>query len=488
MLSKFKIKSNTSGVVLIAALATISIFLTLAGGLARLAIYEKKLYVRQTSEIQALHIAEAGVNYYRWHLAHDSSDFFDGTGSDPDATPPNGPYDHVYQSSGGDVQGVFRLEITEPEIGSTITTIRSTGWTDRFPNIKKIVEVQYGIPSLAQYSFLTNADAWFGDTEGLQGQMQSNGGVRMDGTNDSIVSSARSTYTCTSSHGCNSSNCSSLGCTWDGSICECPGVWGDGPNSDLWDYPSLTVDFDSITMDMAQIKTDAQSDGVYIGALTKGVQIIFQADGTFDVYRVNKLKSSVKQYDNNWDGGFENISEEIDTRSFYNSYAIPANGLIFVEDDVWVEGVVNGRATLVSAELPDSENKRTTIHINNNITYLTRDGSHILGLIAQKHVKVPRHAPCDLTIDGILLAQNGRVFRNYYETPVVCDGIGEGVEIYGGIITNQTWTWLWTSSGVTVDGYDSTTSIFDTEATYSAPPFFPTTGEYAVITWEEIQE
>jgi hypothetical protein len=487
MLFKLKINSNTSGVILIAALATISIFLTLAGGLSILAVYEKKLYLRQTSEIQALHIAEAGVNYYRWHLAHDSGDFFDGTGSDPDAVAPNGPYDHVYQSSGGEVQGIFRLEITEPVIGSTITTIKSTGWTDRFPNIKKEVEVKYGIPSLAQYSFLTNADAWFGDTEGLRGPMHSNGGVRMDGTNDSVVSSARSTYICTSSHGCNSSNCGTLGCTWSGSECECSGVWGAGVNSDLWDYPSLTVDFDSITMDMAQIKTDAQSDGVYVGALTKGVQIIFQADGTFDVYRVNKLKSSVRQYKDTWDGSFENVSEEIDTKSFYNSYLIPTNGLIFVEDDVWVEGVVNGRVTLVSAELPDNPSKRTTIHINNNLTYLARDSNHILGLIAQNHIKIPRHAPCDLaslTIEGILLAQNGRVFRNYYETPLVCD---EGLEVYGGIITNQTWTWSWSSAGVTVDGYDTTTSIFDTDATYSAPPFFPTTGEYAIITWEELQ-
>ena len=483
MLIRLKVDKNTSGVVLIAALATVSIFLMLAGGVARLAIFEKKLYLRQTSEIQALHIAEAGVNYYRWHLAHNSNDFFDGTGSDPDAVAPNGPYDHTYQSPGGEVLGTFRLEITEPEIGSTIATIRSTGWTDRFPNIKKIVEVQYGIPSLAQYSFLTNADAWFGDTEGLQGPMHSNGGVRMDGTNDSTVSSARSTYICTSNHGCDSGNCASLGCIWDGLNCECPAVWGAGLNSDLWDYPSLTVDFDSITMDMAQIKTDAQAEGVYIGALTKGVHIIFQADGTFDVYRVNKLKSTVRQLNDAW-SAWENISEEIDTESFYGSYAIPANGLIFVEDDVWVEGVVNGRATLVSAELPDNPSKRTTIHINDNITYLARDDTNILGLIAQKHVKVPRHAPTDLTIDAILLAQNGRVFRNYYQTHV----IDSSIEIYGGIITSQVWTWSWTSSGITVDGYDSTTSIFDASATYNAPPFFPTTGEYAVITWEEINQ
>ena len=38
---------------------------------------------------EALEIAEAGVDYYRWHLAHSPSDFQDGTGS-------TGPYVHNF--------------------------------------------------------------------------------------------------------------------------------------------------------------------------------------------------------------------------------------------------------------------------------------------------------------------------------------------------------------------------------------------------------
>ena len=33
---------------------------------------------------QALQIAEAGIDYYRWHLAHANSDFQDGTGQSGD--------------------------------------------------------------------------------------------------------------------------------------------------------------------------------------------------------------------------------------------------------------------------------------------------------------------------------------------------------------------------------------------------------------------
>ena len=147
-----------------------------------------------------------------------------------------------------------------------------------------------------------------------------------------------------------------------------------------------------------------------------------------------------------------------------------------------MEGTVNGRATLVAAYLPDNVNKRKTIYINNNINYLARDGTNVLGLIAQKHIKVPKHAPTNLVIDATLLAQNGRVFRNIYYPRRITDSI----EVFGGIITNQVWTWTWVDNGGnTVDGYDHTNSIYDPQVTFSPPPSFPTTGQYQFISWDE---
>lgn len=469
---------------LIVALSLASVFIVIAGGLAILGVYKYKLYLRKTAKTQALHIAEAGVNYYRWHLAHAEEDFFDGTGSDPDGNPPNGPYQHTFNSPTGEIEGYFSLEITPPIVGSTITTIKSTGWTNDFPSIKRIIEVRYGIPSLAHYSFLTNSDVWFGNSENVSGEMHSNGGVRMDGTNDSLITSARDTYICGSGQNCDSSHCDSP-CNWiSGTGCECPGVWGSGPNSNLWHCPVPTVDFDAITMDIAQIKADAQSDGFYLnssGGSNKGYHIIFQADGTFDIYIVNSLKSAIKQLDDDWNN-WKWVAEEIKTETYDNNYPMPNNGLIFLEDDVWVEGTINGRATLVAADLPDNPNKRKTIYINNNINYLARDNNHILGLIAQKNIKVPRYAPTNLTIDAILLAQNGRVFRNLYSSHRITNNI----EVYGGIITNKVWTWTWVyGSGATADGYNTTNSIYDSDVTFAPPPSFPNTGEYAFISWEE---
>jgi len=480
-----KNKTSQSGAALILVLSITAIFLASSMGLISLGIYRNRLYLQQSAKQQALHIAEAGANYYRWHLAHELDDYYDGTGADPgEPGEPYGPYEHTFYEPSGSAAGTYVLEITPPPIGSTIVKVKSTGWVNSYPNIKRTVEIRYGDPSLAHYSFLTNSDIWFGDSENVRGEMHSNGGVRMDGTNDSIVASARNTYICTFSHGCNSSNCGSP-CAWiSGTGCECPAVWGAGPNYDLWDYPVPIVDFNSITADIAEIKDNALYFGSS-GGNNDGYHVIFQNDGTFDVYIVNSLEAAIYQYKESFTGCGQNIAEKINSETYDNNYAIPANGLIYIEDDVWVEGTVNGRATLVAARLPDNINKRKTIYINNNINYLARDGNHILGLIAQKHIKIPQHAPTDLVIDAILLAQNGRCFRNYYCCEPSCD-VKNSIEVYGGIITNQIWTWSWADgTGATIDGYNTTTSIYDSNATYAPTPSFPTTGEYVFISWEE---
>ncbi len=476
-----EIKKNESGFVFMLVIVVVGFFLIFFSGMITVALMQQRLYAQQTAKQQALHMAEAGLNYYAWLLAHDSQDYYDGTGKDPgDPGVPYGPYEHSIQIPNSDLVGYFRLLIYPPEDGSDVVVIRSEGWLSNYPKAKRIVEAKYGVPSLSNYSFLTNSDVWFGEDETTIGRVHSNGGVRMDGTNDSVVSSARDSYICYSGHGCTETNCSSP-CEWIEGNCNCPGVWGDGPNSNLWSYPENLIDFDSITYNIADMKDIAQSEGEYFAQSSKGYHIIFKLDGSFDVYEVVRLESKVKQLNDNWDG-WENKAEEIKSENFIDNYPMPDSGLIFVEDDAWVEGVVNGRVTLVSAILPDNESTRTTIYVNDSITYLARDGSNVLGMIAQKDIKVPRHASDELTIDGMILAQYGRVFRNYYSTP----SIKSSIEVYGSIITNKIWTWTWVNgSGSVVDGYIETNSVYDPQISSSPPPYFPTFGTHEFISWQE---
>ena len=112
----------------------------------------KELRVAQTrtDREEALQIADAGINYYQWHLAHFPTDYQDGTGK-------AGPYVHTYTDLDTQKQlGQYSLVITPPATGSTIVTIQSTGSTLDNPSAKRTITARYGIPSLAIDSFLSN--------------------------------------------------------------------------------------------------------------------------------------------------------------------------------------------------------------------------------------------------------------------------------------------------------------------------------------------
>lgn len=456
-------KKTPHGVILILVVVFTGIFILILSGVLGLIIYQKRLTEIKVAKMQALHIAEAGINYYRWHLAHAPEDFQDGTGS-------SGPYTHDYYDPTTGLIGTYQLEIDPPEKGSTVVTIRSSGWINKYPNVVKKVEVKYGKPSLAKYSFLTNTDIWLGTNESVTGEFHSNGGVRMDGTNDSLVTSAKETYTCTSTHGCSGDE-------------EKPGVWGAGPNSNLWKFPVPEVDFNTITIDLAELKKIASTTGNYYPTQNYGYHVIFQADGTYNIYTVTSLMPAIKRIEDDNLGYWEYVAEQIQNETFIGNFPFPQEGVIFIEDNVWVEGIIKGKVTLASARFPESFSTYTDIYINNNLTYTARDSTNVLGLVAQKNILVPKHAPSTLTIDAVLLAQKGRVMRLLYSSYKLQDYI----EVYGGIITNKIWTWTWVNSqDVPVDGYQQTKSIYNANLMYEPPPHFPTQNDYHFISWEEL--
>lgn len=459
-----KFKNQQSGTILILITVFTGIFLVIISGLLKVVYYQYRLNEQHVAKVQALHIAEAGVNYYRWHLAHDPEDFTDNTGAP-------GPYVHAYNDPTTGLVGTFSLEIDEPDIGSTVVTIRSTGWVNKYPNLKKTIEARRGKQSLAHYSFLTNTDIWLGDNEGVSGEMHANGGIRMDGTNDSLVTSAKETYICTPSHGCSNE--------------EKPGVWGDGPNNDLWQFPVPEIDFNTITLDLANMKQEAIAHGHYFDSRNYGYHVIFQNNGTYDLYYITRLYSALRQIDDDDFSGWEYKREKIRNETYLGNYTLPNNGIIFIEDNIWVEGTVNGKVTLVSANFPDTPNSNTSIFINDNIRYLARDGNHSLGLIAQKNIQVPRHAPSTLYIDAAMLAQKGRAYRAvyYYGSQRL---VTDYIEVYGSVITNKIWTWTWVSGSTVIDGYQNTLSIYDSRLTFQPPPYFPTSGDHQFISWEEL--
>lgn len=472
-----KIKKDARGEMLIYLLIIMFLFTTMMMPIIANVSTEFKYGMSVQNRTLALQIAESGVSYYQWHLAHFPTDYKDGTGGSCSST--CGPYVHNYvDADTGATIGQYSLVITPPTNGSTIVTIASTGWTTANPNVKRTVTARYGIPSLALYSFLSNDIIWIGSTETVQGQMQSNNGIRFDGGANAPIMSAKSTYTCPSGQGS-----------------PCPttknGVWGTSPNSSFWQFPVPTVDFSALTANLSTMKSTAQGQSCSVSQCyylppsgASGYSLVFNAAGTVSVYRVTSLVNEPTGYD--VDGYAHNENIDYSARTLLYTVPVPANGVIYAEDNIWVEGNVHGRVMVAAAVLPYSSSTAPTIYIPNNILYTDtsgapqKDGTNVLGLLSQNDVVVTYGAPTNLEIDAAMIAQNGSAQFFYYSGVVK-----NSITVYGSIMTYGQWTWSWVNgSGSITSGYTTTNSTYDSNLLYAPPPAFPLSASgYQQLSW-----
>jgi hypothetical protein len=324
------------------------------------------------------------------------------------------------------------------------------------------------MPSIAKYAFLCNDVIWIGENETVSGQMLPNNGIRFDGVGNAPIQSAKLTYTCPTDQGD-----------------PCPttknGVWGGASQEvqNFWQFPVPAFDFSSITSDLAVIKNDAQTAGIYLPPSNEqGYSLVFNSNGTVSIYKVTSLTHNAKGWDTKHNAHNEYTDYKDRTLQFTND--IPANGIIYVEDKTWVEGIVKGRATVVAAQLPYNSSTAPTIYIPNSIVYTAKDGSDVLGLIAQKDVVVTFHAPDNLEIDAAIISQNGGAQFLYYP-----GNLKNSITVFGAVMSFAQWTWTWVNpSGNPESGYKDTYFNYDANLLYAPPPSFPlSSSNYQLLNW-----
>lgn len=457
-----KRKSIYLPIILVIAVAFSALSITLV----ELAILQRKVSSKNQKKISALGVAEAGVSYYLWHLSHNGQDYSDGNPTP--ASAPYGPYVHDYYNDHGDLVGQYSLSITPPPNGSTIVTVESEGQLTGEVN-KRRVKAVLGVPSFSQYAMLSGGEMWFGDTETTNGPVHSNVGVHMDGTNNGVVTSANATYVPTTQFGGNGNRREN-------------GVWGTGGPSSQWLFPVPSIDFQSVSANLQDLKSKAMVSGAYLPkSAFLGYFIQFQPDGTYKIADVTSYS-------------FANL-----TYGTLTTKSAPANGIIYVEDHVWVEGTVKGKYTIAAATLPSVTATNRDITITNNLLYTVKDGSDTLGLVAQRDIKVGPKSPNFFEIDAAMLAQSGRVYRPCrWNDATPCwkssgnphsdtYSIKDTITVYGSISAFSYWNWSWLAgiNGTIKSGYLNTIQTFDEHLYYGPPPYFPSTGKYALLSWRE---
>lgn len=479
------------GVLIFSAIAIITVVAFVNWG-----VTSTKLAKRVQSREVALQIAEAGIEYARWYLAHYQNGYTLGNVT-------AGPYVYPFSDKDGEQIGTYTLSITPPPDGSTLVKIKSTGATLVDPSASRSINVHLAIPSLAKYSVLANADIRFGEGTVVYGPLHSNGGIRFDGVAWNRITSAKSSYDDPDHTGGNEFGVHTHITAGTG-VANNSFRPAEAPPSttalrtDVFkagrSFPVPAVDFAGITNDLATIKTQAQASGrALLPSGAQGYQIILKTNDTFDVYRVNTLAAAPS--------GCSNVTGESDwgtwsigTKTFIANYAIPSNGLIYIDDHVWVEGQIStARVTIAAARFPDNATTRRSIVVNNDLKYTNYDGTDVIALVSQNDITTGLFSDTDLRIDAALIAQNGRIGRPYYDPPTNGAGTNRcgtnvyrnSVSLYGMLGTNQRYGYAYTNG----TGYDTRTITYDTNLLYAPPPNFPLASDkYQIILWEELEE
>jgi hypothetical protein len=482
---------NSKGMILlnvliftVLAVLVVTFFITWVSSslkLARLTLYKE----------QAFQIAESGIDYYRWHLAHSPNDFKDGTTN-------NGPYTHIFYDKDGKSIGTFKLTITPPIVGSTIVTIKSEGRVNNSPLSKRTIQTRLAIPSFAKFAVVADDIMRFGEGTEVFGPIHSNYGIRFDGISHNLVTSGVSSYDDPDHSGGSELGVHTHVNTSDSNVNESyrpleGSTVSPIPNrSDVFmvgrQFPVPQSDFTGITNDLSLIKTNATSGGKYLAASGKlGYHIVFKINDTYDLYKVTNLTSATSSCSYNSNSGDStwgtwSISSS-GGETFVGNYTNPANGLIFVEDNVWVDGKINtARLTVAAGKFPDKSTTRKNIFINKDLLYTNYDGQDVIGLISQQDISVGMESYNSLRIDAALMAINGKVGRHYYSSQCSPYNLRSDITLYGMIGSSNRYGFAYTDG----TGYDSRMIIYDANLLYGPPPSFPLTSDkYGTISWDE---
>ncbi len=484
------------GVTVMLVLVFMGIFLFLLGTILSYTLmqgrYGRALYARE----QAVNVAEAGLEYYRWFLAHNPLIMEDGVGL-------VSPYTHeVVDPEGG--------RIGEAEVTATANLacgavqwvdLTSVGTADVSPQYERILAARYMRPSVAEYSAFLNQNVWAGSDRVISGPYFSNGGIRMDGSHNSTVQSSQATWQCDSSFGCSPTQTKN-------------GVWGAGSNPALWswapDVASFT--FSNIGTEFSDMRTRAAAQGLLLentrvrlagvqqgsthtsvgDSDERGYRLVFNSDNTVSVYRVTDTDPAWSKHSG--ETAWYNDYHTITAQTLKGTYAIPSGcSLIYSDAKLWIEGVIDSKVTVLAA---NSGAFNADIILQGNITYATSNGSSGFTAIAERSVLVPLVAPENMTVRGVYVAQTGYFGRNYYTTSGNND-VPESLNSYvllqsmttiGTVVSNGRigTKWMCGSPGVYCSGFENRIDTYDRLLAFNPPPFTPaSSADYELVLWRE---
>jgi len=475
---------NQSGSILTLVLVFGSIFSMILAGFFGYILLQYRVSQRMVAKEQSFHIAESGIEYYQWYLAHaleglseeEQLQFW----AEGQTIGYPEPYQNDFEDQQGSIIGRYQLEITPPLSGGNAVLIKSTGWTNDYPEMERAVQTRRRKPSWGEYVILINHRAFLPEEMTVKGRAHSNEDLRVDGAIYNLATASDTTH--------------------PDPLTEEevePGVWTTKEPAEVFlggrEDGVPIIDFNILVGKMETMKNLTWGTDYYLGPPEKhcwpfswfcliefwnpsGYLIELKNNSTIDIYKTTGWS---------FPGWF---LPSFDSSDFLGNYPWPEERLIFSEATLWVRGKIGpnqitvGAANLSGADLPGANNLADII-IQDDLLYNHEQAN--LGLIAQDNIMIDKEAgDPDLEINAALVAKEGQIGREDFG-----DQLGV-LTINGSIAANYlgefggeycSWLWCWAA------GFENVELNYDNNLLYNPPPYFPTKENYQTDMWEEVE-
>ncbi len=199
------------------------------------------------------------------------------------------------------------------------------------------------------------------------------------------------------------------------------------------------IDFNQFTQSLVTIKNVASSGGIVLDdATVQSWKLVLNANATITVWKCTKAGSPPKE-----------VEELAPTCVNWATFPTPANGAVYVQQDVIVQGNVNGRYTIASGG--------DDIVIGGDIVYV-QPGDDVLGLVAKDEMIVAHWVGTNLDWSAATIAQTGQ-WRSFNTTT------HHGTMTFTGSTA--------TNKGGFMNMFSSRVYKYDQYLAYLQPPYFP---------------
>jgi type II secretory pathway pseudopilin PulG len=430
-----RMAGGDEGSAMLVVVAAMAILFILSTMLITLSVFQVTQAQREEQRMKALHIADAGLNAYLAQLRRDPTYGTTHPSMGPLTTP----------------DGTWTVSV-QTAVGALVVTsvgqiVNGAGAQTQRTLVSRVV-----FPTYADYAILADDDISIGSDATFYGKVRSNGNIDNSGK---VYADASKT---------------TPGSLWAaGTITDETGSIPKRPAQSSFIHPNqATVDFGQITGDMSSLQTAATASGTSFAVLpgsSLGYRVVLSGT-TYSLYNVTG--------GNKYTG---NLTYSAITGQ--QNMAIPSSGVLYFNDDVWVEGTYNAMITVAASG---------DIMLTKDIGPTDPNSIFTCGLVAQSDVWIPIAYPTsqlatNITIQAAMVAITGQCGA-YFDSG---GPLRNSATFIGSRAYKVTSGLVQLSGSTEVAGFSNRLYDYDERLDTYAPPKFPVIhdGTLKVTSWAE---